>query len=416
MRIARPLSLIMALSLAPAACSAPDRSADGGGGGEGGEGEGDGFQGLEKRIGDPAFEEDVFIKDGIQLRYHPDPNPILAVVFTRPAEAGGARELYLYRGGNAEDGTVTKIRLRDFGAPTNPYVSSGGEWAVFFNSGGTGIGISDLRIADESGATRALVRARGGQQVRNPVISAQGDFLAYQLDEGGAKKILHYDIQLDQTRAVWEIEGNTGFPAMSDNGDLVYFHTDGTQKGDHEIVRWSRETETPENISNKESAQDQFPSASRDGEVVCWRRSSQAANVVGHIFVWADRVVRSITDGFGLNYLNHFDCRPDASGRHLIFRSHPGEIQRHLWLRGGIFWRYDMNAHDHERLPDVTGVDPGQPFSPWRVSSDGRYVVFAGFANGSSQMDIFALDLTSGSTYNLTNSPESEGSGAPGVN
>jgi hypothetical protein len=141
---------------------------------------------------------------------------------------------------------------------------------------------------------------------------------------------------------------------------------------------------------------------------------------VGDVIVWGDFIRRDITREFGveIGLRNHFDCQPAARGRHVIWRAHAENI-RSAWLLKGAFWLYDLNAHQHHRLPEPTGIEtnhPDKPYSPWRLSSDGHYVVFAAYAVGSEASDIFALELRTGMTYNLTQSPEQEGLGTPGVN
>ena len=133
--------------------------------------------------------------------------------------------------------------------------------------------------------------------------------------------------------------------------------------------------------------------------------------------MWADFIRRDITREFGalLALRNHFDCQPTSRGRHVIWRAHAENIRAH-WLKKGNFWLYDLNAHEHHRLAEPEGIDIERPYSPWRLSSDGRYVVFAAFPAGGDASDIFVLELQSGITYNLTSSPEAEGLGTPGVN
>ena len=316
-------------------------------------------------------------------------------------------------------GEVQKIRLRDFGAPSNPYVSTDGNWVTFFESGGTAIGISDLRIADQSAATKRWVTAGPAQQVGNPVLSGVGDVLAYQRSEAGAKKLYLFDTVTEETKAVWEQPGNTGFPQISDNADAVFFHSDSNAAQVHEVIRWT-EASGPSNESQSATSQDQNPRVSRNGDVACWRRSSAQTDLVGDVIVWGDFIRRDITREFGaeIGLRNHFDCQPAARGRQVIWRAHAENI-RSAWLLKGAFWLYDLNAHQHHRLPEPTGIEtnhPDKPYSPWRLSSDGHYVVFAAYAVGSEASDIFALELRTGMTYNLTQSPEQEGLGTPGVN
>ena len=337
-------------------------------------------------------------------------------MFTKPVAGGGGRELYFYRGPGPEGGTVNKIRLRDFGAPSNPYVSSDGNFVTFFESGGSAIGLSDLRIFSESRATKRVLVADPGQQVGNPVLSAGAEVIAYQLTEGGSKKLYLFDTVLEETTPVWELPGNTGFPRISDPGDAVFFHSDSNAAQVHEVIRWTPAA-GPRNVSESSTSQDQHPEVSRNGETACWRRSSSQTDLVGNIVIWADNIRRDITKEHGATLFlrNHFDCQIAAGGRHVVFRAH-GENTRLAWLAKGAFWLYDLNAHEHYLLPEPEGVDKDQEYSPWRLSSDGRYVVFAAHPLGSDRPDVFALDLVTGSTYNLTDSPDAEGLGTPGVN
>ena len=102
--------------------------------------------------------------------------------------------------------------------------------------------------------------------------------MAYQLASEGVRAVMRKNIQLDEVITIFEVPGNTGFPAASDNGDLIFFHTDATAGGDLEVVRWSAATESAENISDNGDFQDLDPQVARDGETLCWRATAHRRN------------------------------------------------------------------------------------------------------------------------------------------
>lgn len=415
---------------------------DSGSKGQDGEGEGEGEQpdaggdALDSEtdtappdLGEPdsgidEWENRVKKKDGISAKLRADLNPKLTVIYTVPVVGRPTRRLCYWQG-TAPDAETGRgcLDLRTIGNPSNPYVSPDGDWVVFYEAGGTEMALANLVTREV--ASLGTILPSDEFTLRNPVVSNQASFVAFQKVYQGATHI----IRLDRTRdpaeedPIWQQQGSAGTPAISSDGSIIVFHSD--PGGNNEAWRWSLDVRDTSNISNTPTLHEKDPRISANGDVVCYRSSPLAEGRTGSIVVVSNGVARNITaadgDRPGLAFLNNYDCQLSTTGRHVVFRSMPGQTNRTNWLENGLFYVYDLNADTHRQLPEPTGMvktcPPDQTcWSPWRLSSDGRWIVFTARPVGSVNPDVWLLDVQSGHTIRLINSPEAEGTGAPGIN
>ncbi len=358
------------------------------------------------------WEDRVRKKDGIGPRPRATALERIVVVFSRPTESGTSRRLCYWRGSSPEDPAPETgcLNLR-IGNPSTPYLAADGTWLTFVEAGGGAALLANV----DTGAVETALQVTGGDDfaLRNPVVSSGGRFIAFQKEFQGMAHIGLLDRENGTETMLWEQQGNTGAPTISADGSLVAFHSNPT--GNNDIWRWDAATSETTNVTGESVAHEKVPRISRDGGVLCFRQSAQAEGRVGQVVVAADGQLRDITSGYALSQLNNFDCQPSATGRHIVFRSLPGQVQSTRWAEGGNFYVYDMNADEHRLLYEPQGIDSSKPHSPWVLSSDGRWIVFTAAPQGSSDPDLWFLGVHDGRTYRIR-SPEAEGTGIPGVN
>ena len=359
------------------------------------------------------WEDRVKKKDGIRVKLRATSNPRLSIIFTRPTETGTSRRLCYWLGTDPEDPgpELACLNLR-IGNPSTPIVSSDGYWVTFIEAGGSKILLANL----ETKETQILLSASAadGFKLRNPTITPGATLVTFQKELQGATHVSLLDRLMEEETPIWEQQGSTGPPDISDDGQSIVFHSDPT--GNNEVYRWDSEVQQSVNLSGTSLSHEKDPRISSDARVICFRQAAQSEGRVGQILVAADDHLRDITSGYSLSYLNNHDCQLSNTGRHVVFRSLPGQVLPTRWLQGGYFYVYDLNADSHRQLPNPAGVDKTKPHSPWRLSSDGRWIVFTAVAVGSDSPDLWLLDVRAGHTIRLVDSPEAEGTGAPGVN
>lgn len=360
------------------------------------------------------WEDQVRKKDGIGPRARAPQNEELVIVFTRPEPSGASRRLCWWRGADPnEEGEQGCLDLR-IGNPSTPHLSKDGRWLTFVEAGGGQALLANL----ETGQVETVARAEAGDDfhILSPIVAPGGSPVVYQKALQGATHLALLDRGVEPAleTMIWEQQGATGPPAISDDGRYVVFHSDPT--GNNDPWLWDAELGEPTSLTADSPSHEKYPQISRDGSVVCFRQSAQPEGRVGQIVVAADGRLRDVTSGYDLRYLNNHDCQVSATGRHVVFRSLPGQTQHTRWLEGGVFYVYDLNADGHRQLPEPAAADGDQAHSLWRLSSDGRWIVFTALPQGASKTDLWALDVRTGHTVRILHSVTALGTGAPAVN
>jgi len=370
--------------------------------------------GDEADNGIDEWEDQVRKKDGIGPRARAPQNEELVVVYTRPVPPGASRRLCWWRGADPnEPGEEGCLDLR-IGNPSTPYLATDGTWVTFVEAGGPQALLANL----ETGEIATVARVMPGDdfQILSPVVAPGGSPVVYQKVMQGATHMALLDRSLEPAveHMIWEQQGATGAPSLSADAQQIVFHSDPT--GNNDVWRWDATLGESTSLTSDSVAHEKDPRIARDGSVICFRQSAQPEGRVGQIVVAADGRLRDITSGYDLRYLNNHDCQVSATGRHVVFRSLPGQTQPTRWMEGGVFYVYDLNADMHRQLPEPVAADKSQAHSLWRLSSDGRWIVFTALPVGGSKVDLWALDVRTGHSVRILHSLESLGTGAPAVN
>jgi cysteine-rich repeat protein len=231
-------------------------------------------------------------------------------------------------------------------------------------------GVADIFVYDRQTDTMQNITSIGNNSSRNPSISADGRYIAFQSlasnlvagDTNGKQDTFVYDRQTDTMQNITSIgNDNSWGPAISSDGRYVTFSSQasnlvaGDTNGVADIFVYDKQTDTTTNITISGNNNSYFSAISSDGRYVTF--SSQASNLVAG----------------------------DTNGKQDTFV-------------------YDRQT---DTMQNITSIGNDNSWGP-AISSDGRYVTFssqasnlvAGDTNGVA--DIFVYDKQTDTTTNIT--------------
>ncbi|HEX6929235.1 MAG TPA: hypothetical protein VF267_08295, partial [Gammaproteobacteria bacterium] len=301
-----------------------------------------------------------------------------------PGDTNGVRDVFVR---DVHAGTVERISVSTGGAQANGMswiakhnvVSADGRYVVFRSSATNLVaGYSrQIYLHDRAtGETTVLAPETGSGSNSNPVISADGRYVAFESNvpalTGRTDGTLKYDV-------IWL----------------------DRQTGETRLVTETIDGASPDGYSD-------YVSISGDGRTVAY--SSDATNLVpGDANGYTDAFVRDIdagvttrinaaADGTEGNKSASYGASLTADGSQAVFESYASNLVPGDTSNTGDVFLYDLTSNTIQRV--ASGVNPS-------VSADGRYVAFAGGAN-CHDMQILVHDRVTGATT-LASSPNGGG-------
>lgn len=316
------------------------------------------------------------------------------------------------------------------GSSSVPSTSADGRYVAFssFASdlvvGDTNGSNPDIFVYDREMDTTELMTAGGNNQSREPSISADGRYVAFESnasnlvtgDTNSQYDIFVYDRDLDTLEALTLIGNNQSLaPSISPNGRYVAFSSNASNlaAGDtngfsSDIFVYDRVTTSIELLTGGAIGESTEPSISADGLFVAF--VSTASNLVAvddnnasDVFLY-DRMagtVQSVSSGG-----NNQSLQPSISsdGRYVAYRSLASNL-----AGTDTNNQYDIFVFDRDNnATELVTVGSDSISRDPSISADGRFVSFSsaasnlGVGDTNNQFDIFIHDRDTSNTELLT--------------